>query len=32
MNLQAQGMLKNKTQTKQLSGVNAKLSLLMFGS
>lgn len=30
MNLQAQGMLKNKSETP--SGVNAKLSPLMFGS
>lgn len=32
MNLQAQGMLKNKSQTKRSSGVNAKSLLLMFGS
>lgn len=32
MNLQAQGVLKNKHQTKHPSGVDAKLSLLMFGS
>lgn len=32
MNLQAQGMLKNKSQTKHSSDVNAKSLLLMFGS
>lgn len=32
MNLQAQGMLKNKSQTKHSSGVTAKLLLLVFGS